>query len=258
MNTLEFKKYNRKYIIVQSFDDTKLPADDEVLGEGVVIVYTPTGNLEDAERIKIGDGATTFADLSWLYDLDQIKVNLINPTIRINNQSGLITAQAQQPAGYTTGGTSKTTYQLSTQAAKTVTPSKSTQTAVSANRYTTGAVTVAAIPDTYVDTTSGDAKASDIRSGKKAWVDGIEVTGNLGSAIFMNNQPTISLLQAGVPMINIPVKVLQPGIVDADIPHTASWILTSLEPNLKAENIPEGLSLFQIAGSLGWGDTEAY
>ena len=175
MSTLEFKKYNRKYIIVQSFDDTKLPADDEVLGEGVVIVYTPTGNMEEAERVKIGDGATTFANLSWLYD-----------------------------------------------------------------------------------TTSGDAKASDIRSGKKAWVDGIEVTGNLGSAIFMNNAPTISMLQAGMPTINIPVKVLQPGIVDGDAEHTASWILTSVEPNLKAENIPEGLSLFQIAGSLGWGDRKVY
>lgn len=175
MSTLEFKKYNRKYIIVQSFDDTKLPADDEVLGEGVVIVYTSTGNLEDAERVKVGDGVTAFANLSWLYD-----------------------------------------------------------------------------------TTSGDAKASDIRSGKKAWVDGIEVTGNLGSAMFMNNPATISLPQAGMPMINIPVKVLQPGIVDANSVYTASQLLTAIEPNLKAENIPEGLSLFKIAGSLGWGDRKVY
>ena len=38
------------------------------------------------------------------------------------------------------------TYQLSTQAAKTVTPTTSAQTAVSAGKYTTGAVTVAAMP----------------------------------------------------------------------------------------------------------------
>ena len=31
----------------------------------------------------------------------------------------------------------------------------------------------------FVDTDSGDAAAGDIRSGKKAWVDGAEVTGNL-------------------------------------------------------------------------------
>ena len=38
------------------------------------------------------------------------------------------------------------TYQLSTQAAKTVTPTTSSQTAVTAGKYTTGAVTVAAMP----------------------------------------------------------------------------------------------------------------
>ena len=36
---------------------------------------------------------------------------------------------------------------LQTQAAKTITPTKSAQTAVTTGRYTTGVVTVAAIPD---------------------------------------------------------------------------------------------------------------
>jgi hypothetical protein len=40
---------------------------------------------------------------------------------------------------------------LTTQAAKTVTPSTSSQTAVAKNVYTTGAVTVAAIPSKYED-----------------------------------------------------------------------------------------------------------
>lgn len=31
----------------------------------------------------------------------------------------------------------------------------------------------------FVDTDSGDAAAGDIRSGKKAWVDGAEVTGSM-------------------------------------------------------------------------------
>lgn len=61
--------------------------------------------------------------------------------------AGLITAQVGT-SGYLESGTKKTK-QLTTQAAKTVTPSESVQTAVSSGRYTTGAVKVAAIPSDY-------------------------------------------------------------------------------------------------------------
>ena len=71
------------------------------------------------------------------------------PSVSINS-SGLITASATQTAGYVTAGTKSGTKQLTTQAAKTVTPSTSTQTAVSSGVYTTGAITVAAIPSSYV------------------------------------------------------------------------------------------------------------
>ena len=67
------------------------------------------------------------------------------PTISVNS-SGLITASATQTAGYVGAGTKSATKQLSTQAAKTVTPSTSSQTAVASGKYTTGAITVAAIP----------------------------------------------------------------------------------------------------------------
>lgn len=62
--------------------------------------------------------------------------------------SGLITAQIGT-SGYLASGTKKTK-QLTKQAAKTVIPSESVQTAVASGRYTTGAVKVAAIPSTYV------------------------------------------------------------------------------------------------------------
>ena len=62
--------------------------------------------------------------------------------------SGLITAQIGT-SGYLASGTKKTK-QLTTQAAKTVIPSESVQTAVASGRYTTGAVKVAAIPSAYV------------------------------------------------------------------------------------------------------------
>ena len=65
------------------------------------------------------------------------------------SSAGLITAQVGT-SGYLASGTKKTK-QLTTQAAKTVTPSESVQTAVSSGRYTTGAVKVAAIPSKYID-----------------------------------------------------------------------------------------------------------
>ena len=90
------------------------------------------------------------------YDgLDTVTVNAMptatqaTPTVNINS-SGLITASATQSAGYVTAGTKSATKQLTTQAAKTITPSTSSQTAVASGRYTTGTITVAAIPSTYV------------------------------------------------------------------------------------------------------------
>jgi hypothetical protein len=103
-----------------------------------------------------------------------------NPSISVS-VSGLITATASASqsitpsvsAGYVSSGTSGTvsvsgsnTQQLSTQAATTITPTKTSQTAVSAGKYTTGDITVAAIPAAYQDVTGVTATASDVVSGK--------------------------------------------------------------------------------------------
>lgn len=63
------------------------------------------------------------------------------PSISVSS-AGLITASATQTAGYVAAGTKSATKQLTTQAAKTVTPSTSEQTAVASGVYTTGAVKV--------------------------------------------------------------------------------------------------------------------
>lgn len=82
------------------------------------------------------------------YDgLSKVTVNAMQtatqatPSISVSS-SGLITASATQSAGYVSAGTKSATKQLTTQAAKTVTPSTANQTAVASGRYTTGAVTV--------------------------------------------------------------------------------------------------------------------
>lgn len=63
------------------------------------------------------------------------------PSITVDS-AGLITASATQTAGYVSAGTKSGTKQLTAQAAKTVTPSSSSQTAVASGVYTTGNVTV--------------------------------------------------------------------------------------------------------------------
>lgn len=68
------------------------------------------------------------------------------PSISVDS-AGLITASATQTAGYVTADTKSATKQLTVQAAKTVIPSTSEQTAVASGVYTTGAVTVAGDAD---------------------------------------------------------------------------------------------------------------
>ena len=82
------------------------------------------------------------------YDgLSKVTVNAMptatqaTPSITISSD-GKIKASATQSAGYVSAGTKSATKQLTTQAAKTVTPTTSNQTAVASGIYTTGAVTV--------------------------------------------------------------------------------------------------------------------
>ena len=70
------------------------------------------------------------------------QVEQATPQISVS-AAGLITATAEQQEGYVPGGTKSSTKQLTTQAAKTVTPGTTNQTAVASGRYTTDDVVVA-------------------------------------------------------------------------------------------------------------------
>ena len=104
------------------------------------------------------------------------QVEQATPSISVSS-GGLITAKTEQEKGYVPGGTKSSTQQLTTQAAKTVTPGTSNQTAVASGRYTTGDVVVA-----------GDAnlKAENIAEGVSIF--GIEGTLKGSSPIFMGYQ----------------------------------------------------------------------
>lgn len=70
------------------------------------------------------------------------RVEVATPMIDVS-AGGLITAKTEQEKGYVPGGTKSATQQLTTQGAKTVTPTTTNQTAVASGRYTTGDVDVA-------------------------------------------------------------------------------------------------------------------
>jgi hypothetical protein len=172
--------------------------------------------LQDKTVTPTTSTQTVKADLG--YDgLDTVTVNAMptttqaTPSITVNS-SGLITATATQSAGYVEAGTKSGTKQLTTQGSKTITPSKSSQTAVASGIYTTGTITVGAIPNEYITTTDADAVASNILYDKTAYVDGTKLTGT------MPNNGDVSSTMDGIntKTITIPEGFTNGGTVSLD------------------------------------------
>lgn len=87
-------------------------------------------------------------DIELTINVQEGSVTQNAPTI--NSSTGVVTATSTVTAGFVGTDTKSNTLSLSTQAAATITPTESEQTAVPSGKYTTGAVTVGAISSTYV------------------------------------------------------------------------------------------------------------
>ena len=120
--------------------------------QGYVHLSDAQGTNVGVDELTVTANGTYTAPSGWAYN--PVKVNLPTtsravPSISVSS-GGLITETYTQTDGVVSSGTETATQQLTTQAAKTVTPTESQQTAVASGRYTTGAVTVGAISSTYV------------------------------------------------------------------------------------------------------------
>lgn len=99
------------------------------------------------------------------------------------------------PKGYHSG-TGKVQLVLES---KTVTPTKAVQDITPTTGKVLSKVTVAAIPDNFVDTTDADSVAADILDGKTAYVDSVKVTGTMP-----NNEAVTKTLDGTTKSYTIP------------------------------------------------------
>lgn len=161
----------------------------------IASITTETAPNLQAKTATPSTSAQTIKPDSGYDGLSQVTVNAMptatqaTPSIAVTT-GGLITASTTQTAGYVAAGTKSATKQLTTQAAKTITPSASNQTAAESGVYTTGAVTV-----------KGDAnlKAANIAKG-------ISIFGITGTHVGGSNVKT-GTFTAGTSFNNVPITI---------------------------------------------------
>ncbi len=119
----------------------------EIFGNGIMGGGGLTNSklaLANAQAADVRSGKKFYAGDKQIKTGTLADVTQATPAITVD-AAGKITASATQAAGVVAAGTKSATKQLPVQAAKTVIPSASAQTAVGEGVFTTGIVTVAAV-----------------------------------------------------------------------------------------------------------------
>lgn len=126
------------------------------------------------------------------------RVEVATPMIDVS-AGGLITATTEQEKGYVSGGTKSATQQLTTQGAKTVTPTTTNQTAVASGRYTTGDVVVSGdanlVPENIAEGVSIFGVTGTHSGGAQACTLTVEFTAGRSSLTIYYISPEMSELQ---------------------------------------------------------------
>ena len=129
------------------------------------------------------------------------------------------------PKGYHSGsGTVTITVET-----KTVTPTKSLQEVTPESGKVLSKVTVAAIPDNFIDTTDADATSDDILVDKTAYIDTTKVTGTMP-----NNGAVTSTLSIGSTSYTVPKGYHNGEGVVSIVPETKSATPTKSEQTISA------------------------
>lgn len=186
------------------------------------------------------------------------------PDISVST-AGLITASATQSAGYVAAGTKSATKQLTTQAAKTVTPSASSQTAVASGVYTTGAVTVAAVAtETKSVTPTTSAQTVTPTSGKFLSSVSVGAISTETKTVTAGTAATSVTPTSGKYLTKVTVnptpsqsKTVTPSAsqqtVSPDSGKLLSGVVVNGDANLIPANIKAGVSIFGVAGAMAAG-----
>ena len=281
-----------------SASEQTAPTAGTVVQDDITIAAAP---LETVSQTVSASGTISLAPSTGYYgigsasiDVPAGKVTMRQPTI--DKAAGEVRSRADVTAGYVApgGGYSGSALILDKQAAATVTPTESAQTAVAQYRWTTGQVDVAAIPSDYVGSAierrdssdliatgptvsapagyyaenagktigSGSATMPASASGSGTIVGALNNTMNVQGTITAT--PTVSAgyvssgtsgstsvsLQTSVTTLN--ATTWTPTTADQSIPAGRYTIGTQTikgDANLLAENVKEGITLFNIVGT---------
>ena len=164
-------------------------------------------------------------------------VEQATPVITVSD-AGLITATSTQEAGAVSAGTKSATKQLTTQAAKTVTPTTSEQTAVTAGVYTTGAVKVAAMPTATQATPSISVSGAGLITASATQSEGYVAAGTKNATKQLTTQAAKSVTPTTSDQTAVSGGV-----------YTTGAVTVKGDANLKSANIAAGVSIFGVMGT---------